>query len=53
MSEYENEAPTGDVKDNDYSSRTGQYQIPVTKDEAPVEDPINAETADSDQQLGK
>ena len=53
MSEYENEAPTGDVQDPEYKSRTGQSHIPVTDDNVPVEDPINAETADSDQQLGK
>ena len=53
MSEYENEAPTGDVQDTEYVSRTGQSQIPVTKDDAPIEDPIDAETADSDKQLGK
>jgi hypothetical protein len=39
--------------DNDYVSRTGQSQIPVQKDEVPVEDPYNADTADSDEQLGK
>ena len=45
-------APAGDSKDNDYVSRTGQYQIPVQKDEAPVHDPIDPATADSDQTLG-
>jgi hypothetical protein len=45
--------PTGDQGDNDYASRTGQRQIPVQKDEAPVEDPIDPATADSDAQLGK
>lgn len=44
--------PAGDSKDNDYASRTGQNQIPVQKDDAPVEDPINPDTADSDQTLG-
>ena len=44
--------PAGDAKDNDYASRTGQYQIPVQKDEKPVEDPIDPATADSDQTLG-
>ncbi|MCJ1327226.1 hypothetical protein MMC10_003894 [Thelotrema lepadinum] len=51
MSEYENEAPTGDVQDPEYVSRTGQSHIPVAKDDASIEDPINAETADSDKQL--
>ncbi|KAL9598370.1 MAG: hypothetical protein Q9219_004532 [cf. Caloplaca sp. 3 TL-2023] len=47
------DVPAGDSKDNDYSSRTGQYQIPVQKDEAPVEDPINPDTADSDKTLAQ
>jgi hypothetical protein len=47
------DAPTGDVKTDDYKSRTGQYQVPVQSDDAPVEDPINARTADSDETLGK
>lgn len=46
------DVPSGNNIDNDYTSRTGQYQIPVQKDEAPVEDPINPDTADSDQTLG-
>lgn len=45
--------PAGDSMDNDYASRTGQSQIPVQKDDAPIEDPINPDTADSDQALGK
>jgi len=42
------------AQDNDYVSRTGQKQgpIPVQSEGAEVEDPINADTADSDQQLG-
>lgn len=44
--------PAGDSKDNDYTSRSGQYQIPVQKDEAPVNDPIDPATADSDETLG-
>ena len=46
------DVPAGDVKDNSYASRTGQNQIPVQKDEAPVEDPIDPATADSDKMLG-
>ena len=53
MSEYQNEAPTGDVQNNDYVSRTGQSEIPVTKDGANIQDPIDPATADSDQQLGE
>ncbi|MCJ1476023.1 hypothetical protein MMC13_004687 [Lambiella insularis] len=47
-SEY---VPAGDSKDNDYVSRTGQSTVPVQKDEAPVEDPIDPATADSDATL--
>ncbi|KAI4257424.1 MAG: hypothetical protein LQ352_001660 [Teloschistes flavicans] len=47
------DVPSGNNIDNDYTSRTGQYQIPVQKDEAPVEDPINPDTADSDQTLAQ
>ena len=47
------DGPAGDAVDNDYASRTGQSFIPVQKDEAPVEDPIDPATADSDEQLGK
>ena len=46
------DVPAGDSKDNDYASRSGQYQIPVQKDEAPVNDPIDPATADSDETLG-
>lgn len=47
------EAPTGDVQDNEYVSRQGDRQpISVLGDDAKVEDPIDAETADSDAQLG-
>lgn len=45
--------PAGDAKDNSYVSRTGQNQIPVQKDEAPVADPINPATANTDEQLGQ
>lgn len=46
------DVPTGDVKDNSYVSRTGQYEIPVQSDEKPVQDPIDPATADSDETLG-
>lgn len=53
MSDQDQNAPGGVATDNDYTSRTGQKDhIPVQKDEDTVEDPIDAETADSDQQLG-
>jgi hypothetical protein len=42
------------VEDNDYVMRDGQKggPIPVQSDSAKVEDPIDAATADSDEQLG-
>ncbi|KAF2473302.1 uncharacterized protein BDR25DRAFT_257644 [Lindgomyces ingoldianus] len=53
--EQKNEIPsdgtTSDPIDNSYVSRTGQSQIPVQKDEAPVEDPIDPDVADSNEQL--
>ncbi|MCJ1360976.1 hypothetical protein MMC16_000071 [Acarospora aff. strigata] len=50
-SKVEDDIPQGDAKDNEYVSRTGQSEIPVQKDEAPVEDPIDPATADTDEQL--
>jgi hypothetical protein len=59
--QYENQhdavtgdAPAGDAQDNDYVSRPGQKDgpIPVQSDNAPVDDPIDAGSADSDAQLG-
>ena len=44
--------PAGDSMDNDYKSRTGQSHIPVQSDDAPVSDPIDPATADSDATLG-
>lgn len=47
------DVPTGEVADNDYASRSGQSgPIPVQKDSAPVEDPIDPVKADTDEQLG-
>lgn len=46
------DVPQGDSVDNDYKSRTGQHHIPVQSDEAPVSDPIDPATADSDETLG-
>ncbi len=43
---------TADTTQNDYKSRTGQSQIPVVSDDAPIEDGVNGATADSDAQLG-
>jgi len=46
--------PSGEFSDESYVSRPGQKQdpIPVTSDNAPVESGVNAETADSEEQLG-
>lgn len=44
--------PKGDVVDNDYESRTGQSEIPVVKDDAPIESTEYDEGGDSDEQLG-
>ena len=46
------DVPAGDSMDNDYKSRTGQSHIPVQSDDAPVSDPIDPATADSDETLG-
>lgn len=43
---------TSDTLQNDYKSRTGQSHIPVQSDEAPIEDPIDPNSADSDETLG-
>lgn len=45
---------TADTTQNDYTSRTGQKQapVPVQSDNDPIEDPIDANKADSDEQLG-
>ncbi|KAI4130729.1 MAG: hypothetical protein LQ347_003265 [Umbilicaria vellea] len=48
---YEPENDT--ATDNSYASRTGQSQIPVQKDQAPIEDPIDPKTADSDEMLAR
>jgi hypothetical protein len=53
LSNMSDDIPQGDVMDNDYKSRTGQGEVPVQSDDSPVEDPIDAATADSDEQLGQ
>ncbi len=50
------DVPSGDAGDNDYASFTTKNSkgpIPVQKDEAPIDDPIDPATADSDETLGK
>lgn len=53
-SEQNPDAPTGEVVDNEYTSRTGQKEapVPVQSDNDAVEDPIDGDKADSDDQLG-
>jgi hypothetical protein len=46
------DAPTADVVDNDYKSRTGQSEIPVQSDTAAVEATEYDNGGDSDKQLG-
>ena len=46
------EIPKGDAMDNDYKSRTGQSEIPVQSDDAPVEATEYTNGGDSDLQLG-
>jgi hypothetical protein len=43
----------GDTVDNSYASRPDQKQIPVLKDETPVEEPNDARNPNSDVALGK
>lgn len=45
------EPDTSAAQDNDYKSRTGQSDIPVQSDDAPVEGGVDPATADSDEQL--
>jgi hypothetical protein len=47
------DAPSGDVVDDDYKSRTGQSAIPVQGDGAAVEATEYDNGGDSEQQLGK
>jgi len=52
MSNYENEAPSGEFTDNSYVGGGANEQVPVVSDETKVEDPIDGAQADSDAQLG-
>lgn len=55
MSEYESQqidnVPEGRVQDDSYITG-GKESIPVQSDGAPIEDPIQASSADTDEQLG-
>ncbi|KAI3319675.1 hypothetical protein HD806DRAFT_539020 [Xylariaceae sp. AK1471] len=53
MSSYENEAPSGDVADDSYVSRSGSKneEVPVLSDKDRIDDPIDEAQADSDEQL--
>lgn len=48
------DVPTGEDNDNSYVSRSGHKgeEIPVVSDQERIEDPIDADVADSDEQLG-
>jgi hypothetical protein len=48
------DAPTGEFQDNSYVSRPGQKAetLAVQSDNTKVEDPIDPNTADTDEQLG-
>ncbi|CCC11548.1 hypothetical protein SMACR_04537 [Sordaria macrospora] len=48
-----NEAPAGQVNDPSYKTKGSTEAVPVIDDDAPVEDPIRPEEADSDKQLAK
>ncbi|KAK8101146.1 uncharacterized protein PG998_007447 [Apiospora kogelbergensis] len=54
MSSYENEAPSGEVVDNSYVSRSGHKNEPlnVVSDQERVAEPVDAE-ADTDEQLAR
>jgi hypothetical protein len=43
----------GDTVNNSYASRPDQKQVPVVKDETPVEQPNDARDPDSNEALGK
>ena len=49
----QSDGPAGDPQHNEYISRTGQSQIPVQKDGASIDDPIDPATADTDEQLAR
>ncbi|KAF2033628.1 hypothetical protein EK21DRAFT_58318 [Setomelanomma holmii] len=53
MSSNQYDAPTGDVVDDDYKSRTGQSAIPVQGDGAAIESTEYDNGGDSDEQLAK
>ena len=53
-SENLTDAPTGEFQDNSYVSRSGNKAEPlaVQSDDTKIEDPIDPNTADTDEQLG-
>lgn len=55
MSSDRNEGPKGDVADDSYVSRPGHKDEPVgvVSDQERIEDPIDADKADSDEQLAR
>ncbi|TPX07700.1 uncharacterized protein E0L32_010596 [Thyridium curvatum] len=53
LGEVPADVPTGEDNDNSYVSRSGHKgeEIPVVSDQERIEDPIDADVADSDEQL--
>ncbi|KAH0489347.1 hypothetical protein TgHK011_009780 [Trichoderma gracile] len=47
------DVPEGQVQDDSYTTGTQNESVPVQGDNAPVEDPIQASSADSDEQLAQ
>ena len=47
------DVPEAQVQDDSYVTGTQNESVPVQSDDAPVEDPIQASSADSDRQLGE
>ncbi|KAL6876956.1 hypothetical protein J3F83DRAFT_727640 [Trichoderma novae-zelandiae] len=45
------DVPEGQVQDDSYVTGSQNESVPVQRDNAPVEDPIQASSADSDRQL--
>lgn len=51
LGEVPADVPTGEDNDNTRSGHKGE-EIPVVSDQERIEDPIDADVADSDEQLG-
>ncbi|KAI0141533.1 hypothetical protein GGR57DRAFT_509183 [Xylariaceae sp. FL1272] len=52
MTDYDNEAPTGRIADDSYVSQSARRgPAPVVADDEGIDNPIDARTADTDEQL--